>query len=126
MAIIKSIDGRVLPPEASIQHDVMTIDKGSGNNLSGNMKRNILGEKDKITITYPPMPQKEVDALLKFFRKSRMKVVHQSYWNSKETVTQDMYHGDMSKEVYSYAIHGTLMKELKIELISYNVRKISY
>lgn len=126
MAIIKSINGEALPPEASIQHDVMTIDKGSGNNLSGNMKRNILGEKDKFTITYPPMPQKEVDALLAFFRRSSLSVRHQNYWNSKEIVTQPMYHGDMSKSVYSYAVHGVLYEELTVELISYNVRKINY
>lgn len=126
MAIIKSINGKVLPPEASVVHDVMTVDKGSGNNLQGNMLRTILGEKDKFTITFPPMSQSELDKVLAIFRSSKMLVAHQSYWNSKETITQPMYHGDMSKEVFSYAIHGVLYHELKIELISYNVRKINY
>lgn len=124
--IIRTIDGKPLPDEASIVHDVMTVDKGSGNNLAGNMKRTILGEKDKFTITFPPMSAAKLDSTLAIFRKSKMSVRHQNYWNSAELITEDMYHGDMSKEVYSYAIDGVLYNMLKIELISYNVRKINY
>lgn len=124
--IIRSIDGRVLPAEASIIHDVMTVDKGSGNNLNGNMIRTILGEKDKFTITFPPMSQAALTSTLAKFRSSKMTVIHESYWNPAELITQPMYHGDMSKEVYSYVLNGRLYYELKIELISYNVRKINY
>ena len=124
--IIRNIDGKVLPAEASIVHDVMTVDKGSGNNLNGNMIRTILGEKDKITIEFAASTKTEMDNILAFFRSSRMVVTHESYWNSNEIVTQPMYHGDMSKEVMSYYIRDRLYYSITIELISYNVRKIKY
>lgn len=124
--IIRTIDGKPLPEEASIVHDVMTVDKGSGNNLNGNMLRTVLGEKDKFTITFPPMNQAALTSTLAKFRSSKMTVVHENYWNPAEIITQPMYHGDMSKEVYNYILHGRLYYELKIELISYNVRKINY
>ena len=126
MSIIKSVNGKVLPDEAAIVHDVMTVDKGSGNNLNGNMLRTILGEKDKFTIEFPPMSQLELTNTLSYFRSSDMRVVHESYWDPAEIITQRMYHGDMSKEVYSYVIGDRLFYELKIELISYDVRKIRY
>lgn len=126
MSIIKTINGGTLPDEAAIVHDVMTIDKGSGNNLNGDLMRTVLGEKDKFTITFPPMNKNRLNATLAFFRHTSMSVVHESYWDSTETVSQPMYHGDMSKEVYSYVIGDRLYYELKVELISYKVRKIRY
>lgn len=104
----------------------MTVDRGSGNNLNGNMLRTILGEKDKFTITFPPMSQIELTNTLNYFRSSDMTVVHENYWDPSEIITQRMYHGDMSKEVYSYRIQNRLYYELQIELISYDVRKIRY
>ena len=77
MSIIKSVNGKVLPDEAAIVHDVMTVDKGSGNNLNGNMLRTILGEKDKFTIEFPPMNQLELTNALSYFRSSDMRVVHE-------------------------------------------------
>lgn len=124
--IVRTIDGKVLPDEAKVTHDVMTVDKNSGNNLSGNMMRNILGEKDKITIEFANMTQEQLTLTLAYFRSSDMRVEHESYWNPNEIVTQRMYHGDMSKEVYSYNLRGRRYYGLKVELISYNVRKINY
>lgn len=124
--IIRTIDGKVLPFEASVVHDVMTVDKNSGNNLNGNMIRTILGEKDKITITFANMSQEELTLTLAYFRSSDMRVEHESFWNPSQIVTQRMYHGDMSKEVYSYNVNGRRYHEVKVELISYNVRKIDY
>lgn len=92
---IRTIDGQPAPMPQSLVATRYTLDKDSYRSASGLLIRNVLGNKMKFELTFPPMQKAELQSILALLDKDKFTVTYED--NITGIVKSgEFYRGDMS------------------------------
>ena len=105
MAVL-TIDGKAMPTPSEMKWTISAFDLGSGRNISGDMIRNLVCQKERLDLSFNSanLTLKEISTLLKAIMPSFFQVTYHSPLEGA-TVTKTMYVSDRDINIYS-AIDG--------------------
>lgn len=125
---IRSINGKKLPVlPKNVVHELYVVDRDSYDDTNGNLQRTIVGEKDKIILSFPAMYQQSMDDLIATVPTGKLTVVLEKFQKPSQTRTGYFYRGDIKKNPYMQLGVGNYLYDSGTEfaLIEYNTRKIN-
>ena len=118
---IRTINGVAPPIPATLDIDYYTLDKESYTTASGLLVRNIVANKMKFFLTFPPMTKTELKVLLDLLNANSLTVTYEDFF-SGTVKSGTFYHGDLRKSpdiIRNLANTDVLMKPFSVNLIEY-------
>lgn len=109
---------QTIPQEMTVS--INAVDYDSGRVADGTMERNMLGEKRKVELTFPPMHSAELRRIINAVSgtdNAKLTATFPDPWSSTGTYSGDFYVGDRSAPVYNFSMD--LWNNISFNIVEY-------